>query len=46
SNAEAGKISHASPIARALIGKQIGDCIEVKIPSGERYLEILHVEFI
>lgn len=46
SNAENGKISHTSPIARALIGKDVGDSIEVKIPAGEKYFEILKVEFI
>ncbi|HHK74650.1 MAG TPA: transcription elongation factor GreA [Rhizobiales bacterium] len=45
-DAHAGKISHTSPIARALIGKEVGDSVEVHIPSGEKYLEILKVEFI
>lgn len=35
-----GEISIDSPVARALIGKQIGDEISVKTPDGERYLEI------
>lgn len=46
SNAEAGRISHTSPVARALIGKEVGDSIEVKIPSGEKYLEILNVKYV
>ncbi len=45
-DAQAGKISHTSPIARALIGKEAGDSVEVRIPSGEKYLEIIKVEFI
>jgi len=43
---EQGKISIVSPLARALIGKEIGD--EVKVPgkSGPRMVEITDVEFI
>ncbi len=41
-----GKISLTSPIARALIGKQTGDSVEVKTPAGEKYFEIIMVEFI
>ena len=45
SNVEAGRISVASPMARALIGKSVGD--EVKIPSraGPRTVEITDVTF-
>ncbi|MBL4801682.1 MAG: transcription elongation factor GreA [Emcibacter sp.] len=42
----AGKISYISPIGRALIGRKIGDEIEVKTPKGETYYEITNVEFI
>lgn len=35
-----GEISIDSPVARALIGKQIGDEVAVKTPEGERYLEV------
>jgi len=42
----AGKISYSSPIGRALIGRKIGDEIEVKTPKGETYYEITNVEFI
>jgi transcription elongation factor GreA len=38
-------ISVVSPIARALIGKAIGDVIEVITPRGERGYEILAVEY-
>jgi transcription elongation factor GreA len=41
----AGKISIASPIARALIGKSKGDTAEVTTPKGARSYEILKVEF-
>ncbi|MHB8743574.1 MAG: transcription elongation factor GreA [Sulfuricaulis sp.] len=41
-----GKISISSPIARALIGKQQGDMIEVQVPGGLRNYEILDVRYI
>ena len=45
-NVEAGKISIASPIARALIGKEVGDSVEVNTPGGGKSYEILGVKFI
>ncbi len=41
-----GKISISSPIARALIGKESGDVVEVKVPSGLRRYEILDVRYV
>lgn len=41
-----GKISVASPIARALIGKEEGDVAEVQAPNGVREYDILAVEYI
>jgi transcription elongation factor GreA len=41
-----GKIAITSPIARALIGKQIGESVEVTTPKGTRGYEILKVAFI
>ncbi|MCF8473048.1 MAG: transcription elongation factor GreA [Emcibacter sp.] len=41
-----GKISHISPIGRALIGRKVGDEVEVKTPRGEIYYEITKIEFI
>jgi transcription elongation factor GreA len=35
-----GKISYQSPIARALISKEIGDVVVVKAPSGDIEYEI------
>ena len=43
---KAGKISVNSPIARALIGKQVGDTAEVDAPSGMRQYEILAVRYV
>ncbi|WP_316975653.1 transcription elongation factor GreA [Shumkonia mesophila] len=40
-----GRISVTSPLARALIGKQKGDIVEVNAPSGPRSYEILGVRF-
>lgn len=41
-----GKISFSSPIGRALIGRSIGDEVEVKTPRGETYYEIVKIEFL
>jgi transcription elongation factor GreA len=41
-----GKISIASPIARAMIGKEIGDVVEVNTPGGVKAYEILKVDYI
>jgi transcription elongation factor GreA len=41
-----GKISIASPIARALIGKETGDVVEVAAPGGAKSYEIVKVEWI
>ena len=40
-----GKVSIQSPIARALIGKTVGDEAEVAAPGGARVYEIENVEF-
>ncbi|MEO5366586.1 MAG: transcription elongation factor GreA [Magnetococcus sp. WYHC-3] len=42
---EHGKISISSPMARAMIGKQEGDSIEVRAPGGLRHYEILSISF-
>jgi len=42
----AGKISFNSPIGRALIGRKIGDEVEVKTPQGETYYDITKIEFV
>jgi transcription elongation factor GreA len=40
-----GSISITSPLARSLIGKQIGDEVKVRMPGGNRTYEILDVSF-
>lgn len=42
---EAGKLNLKSPIARALIGKEEGDSVEVRTPGGERSYEILDITY-
>lgn len=39
-----GKISHKSPIAEALIGKKVGDQVDIQTPGGTMSVEILSVE--
>ena len=41
-----GKVSNTSPIARALIGKQVGDEAEVAAPGGSRVYEISGLDFV
>ncbi len=41
-----GKISIASPIARAMIGKERGDVVEVNTPGGVKAYEITKVEWV
>ncbi len=41
-----GKISIASPIARAMIGKETGDVVEVNTPGGVKAYEILKIEWV
>ena len=35
-----GKISNESPVGRALLGRRIGDVVEIKIPAGSLKLQI------
>jgi transcription elongation factor GreA len=41
-----GRISITSPMARALIGKEEGDVVEVKVPAGFVTYEIVSVEYL
>jgi transcription elongation factor GreA len=43
---KSGLMSITSPIARALIGKEEGDSVQVATPSGSRAYEIVRVEYI
>ena len=43
---KSGKVSYSSPIGRAMIGRTIGDDVEVQTPKGKIYYEVMKVEFI
>lgn len=43
---KSGKVSITSPIARALIGKKVGDAVEVNTPGGGKSYEVLKVAFV
>ena len=40
------RLSVGSPLARALIGKKVGDEVEVATPSGGKFFELLKVQYI
>ncbi|MDO5524482.1 MAG: transcription elongation factor GreA [Prevotella sp.] len=43
-NLSEGKISIKSPIAEALVGKKVGDTVEVKVPAGMLRLRIENIQ--
>ena len=45
-DANQGRISYNSPLGRALIGKSVGDEIEVTVPSGDKFYLVDQIEFI
>ncbi len=45
SEIESGSISITSPLARSLLGKEVGDEVKVRMPGGERTYEVLQVDF-
>ena len=45
-NVNDGLISISAPLARALIGKQVGDEVKLKLPAGERCYEVVAVKFL
>ena len=42
---ESGKLSVTSPLSRALIGKTVGDSVEVSTPGGSKLYELIKVQF-
>ena len=44
-NIEAGLLNVKSPIARALIGKEEGDSVEVRAPGGEKSYEVVSITY-
>lgn len=45
-NIKSGLISVSSPIARALVGKSVGDVVDVVAPNGTRSYEIVAVRYV
>jgi transcription elongation factor GreA len=45
-DAKVGRISYASPLGRALIGRSVGEEIEFSAPSGDKYYEIRKIQFL
>lgn len=43
-NPASGRISHESPIGRALMGRRVGDQVTVEIPAGNIQLKIIKIE--
>ncbi|MDJ0609594.1 MAG: transcription elongation factor GreA [Kiloniellales bacterium] len=41
-----GRLAITAPLARAIIGKQVGDSVEVNTPKGEKSYEILKVAYV
>ena len=41
-----GRLAVTAPLARAIIGKEVGDTVEVNTPKGEKAYEILKVKFV
>lgn len=45
-DARLGRISYASPLGRALIGRLVGEEVEFSAPSGDKYYKIKKVQFV
>ncbi|WP_370176996.1 transcription elongation factor GreA [Alteriqipengyuania sp.] len=45
-DAKSGRISYNSPLGRALIGKKVGEEIEVTVPSGDKFYLLDKIEFV
>lgn len=45
-DAKIGRISFNSPLGRALIGRKVGEDVEVSVPAGDRYYQVSKIEFI
>jgi transcription elongation factor GreA len=43
---KSGRIAITAPVARALIGKEVGDTARVKTPKGGRELEVVSIKFV
>jgi transcription elongation factor GreA len=45
-DAKVGRISYASPLGKALIGRKVGEEIEVTVPSGDKFFVVEKIEFV
>ena len=45
-DARLGRISYASPLGRALIGRMKGEEVDFSAPSGDKYFEISKIQFV
>ena len=45
SDIKSGRLSYTAPVARALIGKRLGDNVDVKTPGGQATYEIISIDF-
>jgi transcription elongation factor GreB len=41
-----GRVSWVSPVAKALIGKRVGDAVSAKLPMGDTKLKIIKIEYL
>ena len=46
SDIKAGRLSVTAPLARGLIGKSVGDVVEVTTPNGSKSYEVMDIQFI
>lgn len=42
---EQGRISIVSPLGKAILGREVGDSVEVQTPNGTRYFEVVSVKY-
>jgi transcription elongation factor GreA len=45
-DAKIGRISYNSPLGKALIGRKVGEEIEVTVPSGDKFYVVEKIEFV
>ena len=46
SDIKAGRLSVTAPLARGLIGKSVGDVVEVTTPNGSKSYEVMEIRFV
>jgi transcription elongation factor GreA len=44
-NLREGKIAISTPIAKGLLGKKVGETVDIKVPQGVMTFEILSISF-